>query len=185
MRPPLSPSPASRSRSLARPLVHRSQFVGLDTLSHIASGWRAERVSTGEIDAKQVEEVGLLEKLVGEGKKGRKSGQGLFDCASTWSSSLRAGPAVLRGRRRWLLVLGLLLTLAPSLASQTRTSRVAVRLSVLLISVQPVSRRTRPGTLQCSRRFAFSCARRPPARFARRHVFRPLARLHCECIREL
>ncbi|GAA5927231.1 hypothetical protein JCM3775_002486 [Rhodotorula graminis] len=56
-----------------------SDFVGLDTLSHIASGWRAERVSTGEIDAKQVEEVGLLEKLVGEGKKGRKSGQGLFD----------------------------------------------------------------------------------------------------------
>lgn len=63
------------------------QFVGLDTLSHIARGWREERVETGEIDAKQVEEIKILEKLVGEGKKGRKSGEGFFNCASV--SSLR------------------------------------------------------------------------------------------------
>lgn len=60
--------------------MSRAQFVGLDTLSHIARGWREERVSTGEIDAKQVEEVPTLEKLVQSGKLGRKSGKGLFDC---------------------------------------------------------------------------------------------------------
>ncbi|BGO95991.1 hypothetical protein NBRC10512_006459 [Rhodotorula toruloides] len=55
-----------------------SDFVGLDTLSHIARGWREERVQTGEIDAKQVEEIKILDKLVAEGKKGRKSGEGFF-----------------------------------------------------------------------------------------------------------
>lgn len=98
---------------------------------------------------------------------------------------LCAGAAFPRGRRRRLLVVSLLLTLAPSLASQTRTSRVALRLSVLIISVHPVSHRTWQETLQCSRRFAFSFARRPPARFARRHVFRPFARLRNEYMREL
>ncbi|GAA6019339.1 hypothetical protein JCM11491_000900 [Sporobolomyces phaffii] len=55
-----------------------SDFVGLDTLSHIARGWRQERVETGELDAKSVEEVGVLEKLVQGGKTGRKSGEGFF-----------------------------------------------------------------------------------------------------------
>ncbi|KAK4700604.1 3-hydroxyacyl-CoA dehydrogenase, partial [Phenoliferia sp. Uapishka_3] len=57
------------------------QFVGLDTLSAIARGWRDERVATGEIDAKAVEQVESLERLVAEGKKGRKSGMGFFDYA--------------------------------------------------------------------------------------------------------
>lgn len=56
------------------------QFVGLDTLSAIARGWREERVSTGELEAKSVEEVQVLEKLLQEGKKGRKSGEGFFKC---------------------------------------------------------------------------------------------------------
>ncbi|GJN94136.1 hypothetical protein Rhopal_007210-T1 [Rhodotorula paludigena] len=56
-----------------------SDFVGLDTLSHIARGWRDERVSTGEIDAQQVAQVQMLERLVEEGNKGRKSGKGFFD----------------------------------------------------------------------------------------------------------
>ncbi|GAA5830366.1 hypothetical protein JCM3766R1_002693 [Sporobolomyces carnicolor] len=55
-----------------------SDFVGLDTLSHIARGWRQERVETGELDAKSVEQVDVLERLVREGKTGRKSGQGFF-----------------------------------------------------------------------------------------------------------
>lgn len=54
------------------------QFVGLDTLSAIARGWREDRVSTGEIDAAAVEEVDMLEELVKAGKKGRKSGEGFF-----------------------------------------------------------------------------------------------------------
>ncbi len=66
-----------------------AQFVGLDTLSHIARGWREERVSTGEIDAKQVEEVPTLEKLVQAGKLGRKSGKGLFDCEWLRTTSRR------------------------------------------------------------------------------------------------
>ncbi|KAI5481356.1 3-hydroxyacyl-CoA dehyrogenase [Pseudohyphozyma bogoriensis] len=56
-----------------------SDFVGLDTLAAIAEGWREERVSTGEIGEAAVEPVGILEQLVKEGKKGRKSGQGFFD----------------------------------------------------------------------------------------------------------
>lgn len=55
-----------------------AQFVGLDTLSAIARGWRESRVETGEIDPSAVEEVGILERLVAEGKKGRKSGEGFF-----------------------------------------------------------------------------------------------------------
>ncbi|KAL9937611.1 hypothetical protein V8E36_003156 [Tilletia maclaganii] len=54
-------------------------LVGLDTLSHIARGWREQRVQTGEISAESVAESSLLEKLVKEGKLGRKSGAGFFD----------------------------------------------------------------------------------------------------------
>lgn len=95
MRPrrPLSLSSPSSAPHTPDP-IHVAQFVGLDTLSHIASGWRAERVSTGEIDAKQVEEVALLEKLVGEGHKGRKSGKGLFDCEWRSHGRLLPGGAV-------------------------------------------------------------------------------------------
>ncbi|GAA5938038.1 3-hydroxyacyl-CoA dehydrogenase family protein [Sporobolomyces koalae] len=59
-----------------------SDFVGLDTLNHIATGWRQERVEPGEIDRKSVEPVPVLERLVKEGKTGRKSGQGFFKCES-------------------------------------------------------------------------------------------------------
>lgn len=56
------------------------QFVGLDTLAAIARGWREERVDTGELNAAAVEPVKILDDLVKEGKKGRKSGEGFFKC---------------------------------------------------------------------------------------------------------
>ncbi|KAM0751862.1 hypothetical protein T439DRAFT_355747 [Meredithblackwellia eburnea MCA 4105] len=59
--------------------IELSDFVGLDTLSSIARGWREDRVSTGEIDGTAVEPVPALESLVKEGNLGRKSGKGFFD----------------------------------------------------------------------------------------------------------
>lgn len=52
-------------------------FVGLDTTSFIASGWRQ---SPDKVAPALVEEIPLLEKMVGEGKLGRKSepGEGGF-----------------------------------------------------------------------------------------------------------
>ncbi|GAA6042166.1 hypothetical protein JCM8097_004994 [Rhodosporidiobolus ruineniae] len=58
--------------------IELSDFVGLDTLSHIATGWRLDRVPAGEIEPSQVEPVKLLERLVEQGKRGRKSGEGFF-----------------------------------------------------------------------------------------------------------
>ncbi|GAA5871858.1 hypothetical protein JCM1840_004019 [Sporobolomyces johnsonii] len=55
-----------------------SDFVGLDTLSHIARGWRDERVATGELPAESVAPIEMLEGLVSGGKLGRKSGEGFF-----------------------------------------------------------------------------------------------------------
>ncbi|KAN0060717.1 hypothetical protein ACQY0O_007375 [Thecaphora frezii] len=52
-----------------------ADLVGLDTLSHIAKGWRETRVKTGEISAEAVKESKLLEDLVAQGKLGKKSGE--------------------------------------------------------------------------------------------------------------
>lgn len=73
------------------------QFVGLDTLSHIARGWRQERVETGELDAKSVEQVDVLERLVKDGKTGRKSGEGFFKCEREISSLILS----VNVRRNW------------------------------------------------------------------------------------
>lgn len=51
-----------------------ADLVGLDTLSHIAKGWRETRVKTGEITEEAVKESKLLEDLVAQGKLGKKSG---------------------------------------------------------------------------------------------------------------
>lgn len=70
--------------------VELADFIGLDTLSNIARGWRNDRVKTGEMEDKAVEEVEMLERLVSEGKLGRKSGEGFFKCESfSLSLSLR------------------------------------------------------------------------------------------------
>lgn len=55
-----------------------ADLVGLDTLSHIAKGWRESRVQTGEISEEFVKESPLLEKLVKEGRLGKKSEKGGF-----------------------------------------------------------------------------------------------------------
>jgi len=55
-----------------------SDLVGLDTLSHIAKGWRETRTQTGEISAEAVKESALLEDLVKEGRTGKKSDKGGF-----------------------------------------------------------------------------------------------------------
>lgn len=55
-----------------------SDMVGLDTLAAISRGWRESRVATGEISAQMVEESQMLEKLVKEGRLGKKSEKGGF-----------------------------------------------------------------------------------------------------------
>ncbi|WVR07647.1 hypothetical protein IAU60_004689 [Kwoniella sp. DSM 27419] len=53
-------------------------FVGLDTTSYIAQGWR-EKAAEGAIGEHLVQPITLLDKLVKEGKLGRKSGQGFYN----------------------------------------------------------------------------------------------------------
>ncbi|WWD19670.1 hypothetical protein CI109_104132 [Kwoniella shandongensis] len=53
-------------------------FVGLDTTSYISQGWR-DKAASGQISKELVEPIPMLEKLVKEGKLGRKSGQGFYE----------------------------------------------------------------------------------------------------------
>lgn len=55
-----------------------SDLVGLDTLNHISRGWRESRVQTGEIAENVVAASPLLEKLIAEGRLGKKSEKGGF-----------------------------------------------------------------------------------------------------------
>jgi 3-hydroxyacyl-CoA dehydrogenase len=55
-----------------------ADLVGLDTLQHISQGWRESRVETGEIAEEIVKATPLLEKLVAEGRLGKKSEKGGF-----------------------------------------------------------------------------------------------------------
>ncbi|ODN94700.1 3-hydroxyacyl-CoA dehydrogenase [Cryptococcus wingfieldii CBS 7118] len=52
-------------------------FVGLDTTSYIAEGWR-EKAKEADIPEGLVAPIPVIEKLVKEGKLGRKSGEGFY-----------------------------------------------------------------------------------------------------------
>ncbi|WWC91740.1 uncharacterized protein L201_006687 [Kwoniella dendrophila CBS 6074] len=52
-------------------------FVGLDTTSYISQGWR-DKAEAGQISKELVQPIELLDKLVKEGKLGRKSGEGFY-----------------------------------------------------------------------------------------------------------
>lgn len=56
-----------------------SDMVGLDTLHHILSGWKADSVGTSGLTQETVDNIPILDQLVSEGKLGRKTGAGFYD----------------------------------------------------------------------------------------------------------
>jgi 3-hydroxyacyl-CoA dehydrogenase len=67
-------------------------FIGLDTASHIVSGWQ-DKADQGLIDKKLVEPSPLMQKMIGEGRLGRKSGRGFYDVGSVLTSPEMTGRA--------------------------------------------------------------------------------------------
>ncbi|MBW0490019.1 hypothetical protein O181_029734 [Austropuccinia psidii MF-1] len=58
--------------------IELSDYVGLDTIKFISDGWRESRVESGEMEESSVKQVKELNRLVKEGKLGKKTNCGYF-----------------------------------------------------------------------------------------------------------
>lgn len=67
-------------------------FIGLDTTAHISGGWRA-KAEEGLISKEIVAPVPTIEKLIKEGKFGRKSGHGFYDVSRERRSEVETSVA--------------------------------------------------------------------------------------------